>query len=183
MTSVERGVANVHIRDAAADDAGALSVFAAAVFRATYGAITAATDMDAHVAEFFNAQAQGREIADPATQTLLATVDRVIAGFAQCRRGPAPPALTASGLAGCHALQIQRFYVGIPWHGQGVAQQLMGACVQLAAEQPLWLGVQAQNARAIRFYDKSGFRRVGTYAFTLGAETHVDDLMVRPSAT
>jgi diamine N-acetyltransferase len=175
----------VHVRDAVAGDAEALSGFAAGVFRATYGAITPAADMDAHVAEFFTAREQAREIADSAARTLLATVDAQLVGFVQCRRGPAPASLAASGLRGEVALQIQRFYVGIPWHGRGVAQSLMTACIDLGREhdEAIWLGVQAQNSRAIRFYIKSGFRRVGVYGFTLGSETHVDDLMARSSVT
>jgi ribosomal protein S18 acetylase RimI-like enzyme len=184
-TSIERDAVRVHIRDAVAGDAEPLSRFAAAVFRATYGAITDGADMDAHVAEFFTTQAQVREIADVVTRTLIATVDQEIAGFAQCRRDPAPPCLADGGLRSELALQIKRFYVGIPWHGRGVAQHLMSACIDLACahEEPVWLGVQAQNSRAIRFYAKSGFQRVGVYAFTLGAETHVDDLMARSSVT
>lgn len=184
VSHAERAPARVHIRDAEVADADALTVFATAVFRDTYGAVTAVQDMDAYVTECFHRAAQEREIADATAHTLLAMADGEIAGFAQCRCGPAPDCLAESGMPSPLALQIQRFYVGTRWHGRGVAQDLMAACIRLARtyDVPVWLGVYAENGRAIRFYAKSGFRRAGTTTFTLGAETHVDALMARPSA-
>jgi GNAT superfamily N-acetyltransferase len=183
VSPTEGGPVGAHIRNAVVADADALTVFATAVFRDTYGAVTAVRDMDAYVAECFHRAAQEREIADATAHTLPAMVDGEIAGFAQCRCGPAPECLAERGMPSTLALQIQRFYVGTRWHGRGVAQELMAACVQLAGtyDAPVWLGVYAENARAIRFYAKSGFRPAGTTTFTLGAETHVDALMARPS--
>jgi ribosomal protein S18 acetylase RimI-like enzyme len=44
----------------------------------------------------------------------------------------------------------------------------------------MWLGVNSQNARAIRFYEKSGFRKVGTKSFQLGGTVEHDFVMERP---
>jgi ribosomal protein S18 acetylase RimI-like enzyme len=41
----------------------------------------------------------------------------------------------------------------------------------------MWLGVNSQNAKAIRFYEKSGFRKVGTKSFTLGSTVAHDFVM------
>jgi ribosomal protein S18 acetylase RimI-like enzyme len=43
----------------------------------------------------------------------------------------------------------------------------------------IWLGVNSENARAIRFYEKSGFRRVGTKSFQLGTTVEHDFVMER----
>jgi ribosomal protein S18 acetylase RimI-like enzyme len=43
-----------------------------------------------------------------------------------------------------------------------------------------WLGVNSQNARAIRFYEKSGFRKVGTKSFRLGSTIEHDFVLERP---
>ena len=42
--------------------------------------------------------------------------------------------------------------------------------------------MNSQNARAIRFYEKSGFRKVGTKSFRLGNTVEHDFVMERPSA-
>jgi ribosomal protein S18 acetylase RimI-like enzyme len=51
-----------------------------------------------------------------------------------------------------------------------------------AGARGLWLGVNSQNARAIRFYEKSGFRKVGTKSFRLGSTVEHDFVMERPLA-
>jgi ribosomal protein S18 acetylase RimI-like enzyme len=43
----------------------------------------------------------------------------------------------------------------------------------------MWLGVNSQNAKAIRFYEKSGFRKVGTKSFTRGTTVEHDFVMER----
>jgi ribosomal protein S18 acetylase RimI-like enzyme len=40
--------------------------------------------------------------------------------------------------------------------------------------QGIWLGVNQQNARANRFYEKSGFEKVGTKRFLVGGKLEDD---------
>jgi ribosomal protein S18 acetylase RimI-like enzyme len=44
----------------------------------------------------------------------------------------------------------------------------------------VWLGVNSQNAKAIRFYEKSGFTKVGTKSFTLGDSVESDFILECP---
>jgi ribosomal protein S18 acetylase RimI-like enzyme len=58
----------------------------------------------------------------------------------------------------------------------------MQASLQAAASTGgagMWLGVNSQNARAIRFYGKSGFRKVGSKSFRLGTTVEHDFVMER----
>jgi ribosomal protein S18 acetylase RimI-like enzyme len=48
-----------------------------------------------------------------------------------------------------------------------------------AGARGMWLGVNSQNAKAIRFYEKSGFRKVGTKSFNLGTTVEHDFVMER----
>ena len=41
----------------------------------------------------------------------------------------------------------------------------------------LWLGVWERNARAIAFYSKMGFTKVGNHSFYVGSD-RTDDVMV-----
>jgi ribosomal protein S18 acetylase RimI-like enzyme len=44
----------------------------------------------------------------------------------------------------------------------------------------LWLGVWERNPRAIAFYLRKGFERVGEHRFLLGSDLQLDWLMARP---
>jgi ribosomal protein S18 acetylase RimI-like enzyme len=58
----------------------------------------------------------------------------------------------------------------------------MEECFEIAKEKGcdvMWLGVWEFNPRAQRFYEKHGFRVVGSHVFQLGADPQTDLLMQR----
>ncbi len=67
-------------------------------------------------------------------------------------------------------------------HGQGVSAPLVTATIDAARSTGaagIWLGVNEQNARAVRFYQKSGFGVVGRKRFQLGTRLENDFVMER----
>jgi ribosomal protein S18 acetylase RimI-like enzyme len=43
----------------------------------------------------------------------------------------------------------------------------------------VWLGVYDRNVRAVAFYERQGFRQVGTREFEFGGRIYVDPVMAR----
>jgi ribosomal protein S18 acetylase RimI-like enzyme len=170
---------DVHIRDAVESDAESLSSFAATMFRETYRPTASRTGLETYIARHFRADIQAAEIAAPDERTLVAERAGELVGYAQLRTGAAPECVHAgSGAAGA-AIEIRRFYVASRWHGHGIAQRLMSACLQGGARGlPVWLGVFANNARAIAFYKKCGFRVAGDATFYMGETPEQDYVMV-----
>ncbi|MBX3196320.1 MAG: GNAT family N-acetyltransferase [Microbacteriaceae bacterium] len=76
-------------------------------------------------------------------------------------------------------VELSKVYVLPEHHGGGAAAALMDASAAAARETgavSLWLGVNDENARANRFYEKHGFRIVGVKKFRLG-EVDEDDFV------
>ena len=171
------------IRPAAIGDAVALSRLAATTFRETFEGQNAPEDMARYLAEAFTPEQQAAEIADQAGTVLLAehhaeSGGAELIGYAHLIAGPIPEAVR-----GPDPLEIKRIYVARAWHGRGVAQALMEAAIEAArarGARTLWLGVWERNPRAVAFYAKYGFTRVGEHAFVLGSDTQTDWLLARP---
>jgi diamine N-acetyltransferase len=75
---------------------------------------------------------------------------------------------------------LNRFYFTKQAQGTGVAQALLEVCIKAAQEAGatnLWLGVWRQNHKAIRFYEKQGFKVVGARWFQMGEVKEEDHLM------
>lgn len=175
----------IAVRRATAGDAGALSALGASTFRETFEGDNAPADMARYLAQAFSPERQAAEIADPAAIVLLAErrdeggaavlvgyAHLVVGSSAEAVRGPAP-------------VELKRLYVARAWHGRRVAHALMDAAVEAARERggrTLWLGVWERNPRAVAFYGKYGFERVGEHTFLLGADAQVDWLLARPLA-
>jgi ribosomal protein S18 acetylase RimI-like enzyme len=80
------------------------------------------------------------------------------------------------------SIELSKFYVLADAHGSGVAATLMAATLAAAAATgatSCWLGVNQQNVRAAKFYDKSGFTVRGTKRFLVGEDWHDDHIRMR----
>lgn len=83
------------------------------------------------------------------------------------------------------AIELSKMYVHPAVHGAGVAGALMEATLDAAARagaSVVWLGVNQENRRAIRFYEKHGFEVVGTKRFRVGDRLEHDYVLERPLA-
>ena len=167
----------VRLRIGTEADAAALTEFGRRTFHETFAADNDPADMAAYLADAFTPEKQAAELAQPECSCLLAEVDGVLAGMAYViDRSP------NDVVSGNHLVELQRFYVDTPWHGRGVAHALMEAVIgtsKALGGDVLWLGVWERNARAIAFYRKQGFERVGAKTFRLGADVQTDDVMCR----
>jgi ribosomal protein S18 acetylase RimI-like enzyme len=133
--------------------------------------------MDAHCRGSYSEDFQAQEIASPDMVTLLAERGEELIGFAQLRWGEAPSFVGGNSLG-----EIQRMYVASHWHGKGVAQALMAACIEqgkVYGSDVVWLGVWERNHRAIAFYRKLGFVERGDHVFLLGHDRQRDIVMAR----
>ena len=173
----------INIRLAVVADAPALSRLGATTFHETFAAENAPDDMARYLAEAFTPQQQAAEIRDPAGTVLLAehlgeSVETELVGYAHLVSGAVPAAVR-----GPAPLELKRLYVAREWHGRGVAQALMDAAFAAArarSARTVWLGVWERNPRAIAFYGKYGFVRVGEHTFTLGADSQTDWVLACP---
>jgi GNAT superfamily N-acetyltransferase len=164
------------IRRSEPADAPALADFAARMFADTFGPYNRPEDMAAHLADRFGVHQQAGEIADPKILTFLVEAEDRLIGYTQIRRIPPPGCVT-----GEEPVELGRFYVDRPWQGRGLAQRLMAVVWEAAKGlngRTLWLGVWEGNPRAIAFYEKCGFRDVGSQEFLLGADLQTDCVMV-----
>ena len=177
MSECERAIAPV-IRRGEPADAPALAEFAARTFAEAFGPANRPENLEAYLASAYGLAQQGRELADPECITVLMQAGDSLVAYAQVCRRP-PPAC----VVGEEPVELHRFYVDRPWHGQGVAQRLMKAVYAAARDlggRTLWLGVWELNPRAIAFYRKSGWHDTGATTFCVGPDRQTDRVMVTP---
>jgi len=169
---------SLRIRRATVADAEALSEIGARTFFETFAADNTPEDMKLFLESTWHPELQRAEIQDEGLDTLLACdASGAIAGFAQLRVNHPPP-----GIAVRAPVELKRFYIDKPWHGQGLARSLMEAAERAARERgarEFWLGVWERNERAQAFYRKCGFRTVGKQIFVVGTDPQTDHVMLR----
>ena len=166
------------LRRATSRDGGLLAELAARLFEETFGPDNDPEDMRSYLASSFSEGKQLAELEDDDRAVWIALDPSSEAiGYASMRRGR-----RGEGVVGDRPAEVQRIYADRRWHGRGVAAALMSACVEQARAwdcDVLWLAVWERNPRAIAFYEKTGFRKVGRQIFTLGGDLQHDDVMAR----
>lgn len=160
------------IRHATPGDATLLASFAAQAFSDTYRDISDAQEIADYVAEHFRPEVMADVIADPACTTLLAWVDGQLAGYAIVKDEAAPDCVNSPA-----PLKLWRIYLGEGFIGRGLGAALMQAVHAEARRRgahTLWLGVYDRNVRAVEFYERCGFAKVGGQEFLFGGQIYID---------
>ncbi|MFF2315129.1 GNAT family N-acetyltransferase [Arthrobacter sp. NPDC058097] len=171
------------IRKAAAQDAAALADLAAATFPLACPPGSSLEDIRLHLKQTLSEERFADYLADGKIAILVLDEDGRLDGYTLLvdRQPTDPDVLRALGDR--RSVELSKCYVHPDHHGRGAASTLMRASLSWAADQgaaSVWLGVNGQNAKAIRFYEKSGFTRIGTKSFTLGDSVESDFILEHP---
>ena len=170
------------IRKATEDDAGRLAELAGVTFPLACPPGSSAADIAAHLANTLSEKHFRAYTADPDITILVVEAGGELRGYSMLVARPAQDPEVASALSLLPSAELSKCYLHPDHHGLGAAAELMHATMASAAAagaQGIWLGVNSLNAKAIRFYEKSGFSKVGTKTFKLGNTVEHDFVMER----
>lgn len=172
---------DLRARAAQRRDARALHELAAATFALACPPSTTASSISTFIAGNLSEERFRAHLADP-TRLILVVDDQPagrLAGYTMTVfEAPSDPDVVAA-LTRHPTAELSKFYLRAEHHGSGISLALMVATIEAVAFRDcagLWLGVNQQNARANRFYDKHGFDVVGTKRFLVG-ERWEDDFV------
>lgn len=162
------------IRKSLPDDLMLLQRIGRDAFADTFSAYNTEHDMKLYLDKNYATEKIAAELKDPDGQFLLVFDGDVCAGYARLKKGNNPAGVNGK------AIEIERLYAVKQYIGKEVGKKLMQACIDYAVAhnfETVWLGVWEKNERAIRFYEKNGFRKFGEHVFMLGLDPQNDWLM------
>jgi len=174
----------VQVRDARREDVEALATLAAVTFPLACPPHTTEAAKTAFIAAHLSAENFTAYLADPSRDVLVAEAAGQLVGYTMLVAGEPADADVAAAVRIRPTVELSKCYVHPDHHGAGVAAALMAASIERATARggrSLWLGVNQLNARAQRFYGKSGFERVGTKRFLVGDRYEDDFVYERPA--
>lgn len=167
------------IRQGTSEDAIRLAVLAAQVWLHTYATEGITADIAEYVLSEFAVEKFSKRLVHPETSIFVAEYDARMVGFAAIQFG-APCLSYPKAVVELETLYVQEHFIG-----RGIGAALLGAVEGMVREQSastLWLTVNAQNARAIAFYARHGYSKVGTTHFVLGQSHHENLVLVEGDA-
>ncbi|MFT3681140.1 MAG: GNAT family N-acetyltransferase [Ferruginibacter sp.] len=163
------------IRRATLNDAEELSSLSKTTFAETFSGTCTEDDMQYFLETYFNVEQVAKELADENDYYFFAEVDGAIAGYVRFKEEHD----SFPEVKKWKSIELKRIYVTQPFHGKGIAQQLISFVETFAKKRGyglLWLGVWEHNYKAKRFYEKSGFVDSGyTHDFPIGTTPQTDN--------
>lgn len=156
-------------RDGDADDVPAIDAVFRESFVATFGHLYKPDDLAIFLGGF-TPDAWTRELEGPGVAVRLAEDAAGLVGF--CKIGP----VSLPVEAGPPTVELRQLYLRERGKGTGAAQALVDwaiASARATGATRMVLSVYVDNHRARRFYERLGFREIGSYEFRVG--DHVDD--------
>jgi tRNA (guanine37-N1)-methyltransferase len=180
-------MAGMSVRRAEPLDAEALAALAAVTFPLACPPGMPPADVQAFVVAQLSVERFTAYLADPARILLVDDPGEgaALAGYTMVVLGePSAPDVAAS-IRIRPTAELSKCYLLPESQGRGIARALLAATIERTAERGaagMWLGTNAANVRAQRFYERAGFERVGGRRFQVGSRLEEDVVMERPLA-
>lgn len=165
----------MQIRYGTIEDAAMLSELGAKTFYDTFAKDNTPENIAAYLKDSFSPDIQFNELSNPDNVFLIVESENIPVGYAQLIINSRD-----QWIHGTKPLEIRRIYALQEYLGKGVGNELMQATIREARKRAcdcVWLGVWEKNQRAIDFYEKWGFRKVGTHLFSVGEDPQNDYVM------
>lgn len=165
----------LQIRKATIEDLYTVQFIGRETFFETFADSNTEEDMKKYLEDSFNDDQLTLELSNPDSLFYVAWEVETPVGYLKLNTGNAQTEMQDE-----MALEIERIYVKASHHGKKVGQLLYEKALELAKQghnSYLWLGVWEKNPRAIRFYEKNGFRAFDKHIFKMGNDEQVDIMM------
>jgi len=167
------------IRPAITDDAALLHEIAAVTFPLACPPETLPESIEAFIGKHLSVDAFATYLADPERDLFLGSIGGTLSGYTMVVYGEPSDADVAASVALRPTAELSKCYALPEAHGTGLAAAIVASSADAArtrGAKSLWLGVNQQNVRARRFYEKCGFFVGGTKKFLVG-QRYGDDFV------
>lgn len=165
----------VQIRKVQPQEGPVLQQVSIRCFEETFAADNDPQDMANYLSREFNLSKLLSELQNTESAFYFAVQDDEVCGYLKINTGEAQTEKMPAGY-----LEIERIYVFKEHQGSGMGLQLLQQAFSLRDSwgySCVWLGVWEHNRKAIRFYERHGFKVFGLHDFVLGKDVQKDLLM------
>lgn len=165
----------LQLRQCGLSDLAVLRNLAIKTYWETYGAQNTPENMEAYIRTAFHADQLGRELSDPNSEFFFLYADDVLAGFMKLNEAP-----SQTDVNDRESLQLERIYISGSFQGMGLGQFLIDSAIQTAVRRKkkyIWLCAWEHNYKALWFYEKNGFWKMGAHTILMGSEEQTDYLL------
>jgi ribosomal protein S18 acetylase RimI-like enzyme len=132
-------------------------------------------DFNSYIAKAFSSQQLHTELLHPDTEFHFVYLEEKLLGYFKLNKSNAQTEFKLH-----ESIELERIYVLPDFQGKELGKQILQKVKSMAKAHEkayLWLGVWEKNERAIQFYQRQGFQKIGTHPYFIGTDKQTDWLM------
>jgi diamine N-acetyltransferase len=144
-------------------------------YKNTFEHLNSEANMKAYLTQAFNTDKLYRELTNNDSLFYFIYADGQMAGYMKINEFGAQ-----TDIQDANALEIERIYITAEFQRAGLGRILLIKAMEIAIEKNksyIWLGVWEKNEKALSFYRKSGFYKIGEHSFAMGDDKQTDYVM------
>lgn len=138
-------------------------------FRESHGMSASKEDIDTYVLNTYSEEKYYEELSNQANVYHIVYRNDQVAGYSKIIFNTTNLYVDEPNIT-----KLDRIYILEKYHGQNLGAELLKYNIRLSIvnqQKGMWLAVWTENHRAINFYKKVGFSKIGSYSFKI-SETH-----------
>ncbi|GGH01265.1 spermidine/spermine N(1)-acetyltransferase [Polaribacter pacificus] len=151
------------------DQAKPLSKIAVEAFLTAHGHSAPAKDIESYISKSFNETVFAKELANPSYEYYLIYYNNQLAGYSKIVLNT-----PNENISDQNVTKLERIYLLEEFYGLQLGKELFNFNLAFSKKNNqagIWLAVWVENHRALTFYKKVGFQKVGSFNFKV-SETH-----------
>jgi ribosomal protein S18 acetylase RimI-like enzyme len=168
---------NGTIRKAISRDLEMLIELGKRSFYEAFSEVTAPDDMKEYLTDTFQKTQINKQLKNEQALIFIAEIGSDPAGYVYFH-----PATPPECVKDKDAIKLERIYLLRHYYGWGVGDALMQTCIEQSRSrgfETIWLSSWELNDRANAFYNKWGYKVVGSQQFTVGTDIQNDFILSR----
>ncbi|QGU94004.1 GNAT family N-acetyltransferase [Clostridium bovifaecis] len=142
-----------------------ISYLGKTTFRETFGYLFNPKTLDNYLETTFNSKKIKKSIEQSKNHFLIVYLDNEPIGYAKIKEDSTYEGIDSSK----NQLQLQKIYLLSSYHRLGIGTIMMECCKDIFNKfSPItvWLDVHEDNIKAINYYEKCGFKKIGKYYYS-----------------
>lgn len=166
---------HVSLRKIDSNDLYSLQEIGIRTFSETFAKDNTQENLNHYLNKSFALDKLTEELHNSNCQFYFAEYNKEIIGYLKVNTGNAQTEIKQE-----NALEIERIYVVKEFHGKKIGQLFFNKALEIARKKKVdyvWLGVWEHNHKALRFYEKNGFKVFDKHIFKVGNDEQTDFMM------
>lgn len=162
-------------RQCTQEDLYALQQISRSTFQETFSDQNAPAELQAYLDKAYHEEKLQKELLNENSWFYFLYPDGSLSGYMKLNEGSAQTEFRDQA-----SLEIERIYILQKFQGFGLGGYLINKAAEMAnarGKRYVWLGVWEKNEKALAFYKKHGFYRIGAHPFFVGNDEQTDYIM------